>query len=84
MTRSGRTVAASLTRLSLYNTGSKVSLYTNQIRKHFSDERNACVLSELMDCEKHICIVTPVVFFVVVEIAAVMVTRFTSFWVKNI
>lgn len=63
MTRSDRTVAVSLRRLSVYNTGSlhKVSLYTNHIGKQLGDDRNACVSSEPMDCEKHICIVTVVV-----------------------
>lgn len=63
MTRSDRTAAVSLRRLSAYNTGSshEVSLYTNQIRKQLGDDRNSCVSSEPMDCEKHICIVTVVV-----------------------
>lgn len=63
MTRSDRTTAVSLRRLSLYNTGSlhKVSLYTNQIKKQLGDDRNTRVSSELMDCKKHVCIVTVVV-----------------------
>lgn len=84
MTRSDRTTAVSLRRLSLYNTGSlhKVSLYTNQIKKQLGDDRNTRVSSELMDCKKTrlYCDSSGHSF----EMAAVMITTFTSFWLKNI
>lgn len=39
----------------------KVSLCTNQMGKQLGDDRNACISSELMDGERHICAETVVV-----------------------